>query len=115
MCRRRARLPSAAAPPAAQAPAPWTARGSPRTRLWTLVKGTDLAWVHPPSFRNTLATVAAETHGEEAAGDMLGHKPGSEGTRKHYSEVSRVRLLDPRHPFGGGRDEQPAQEDPEAS
>lgn len=69
-----------------------------RRTLRDLVRGTDLAWVHPHTFRKTLATKAEAQLDLDAARDLLRHKDGVV-TRRHYVQRSDVRILDPRALF----------------
>lgn len=75
-----------------------------RRALRDLVRGTELEWVHPHSFRARLATKAEAQHDLEAARDLLRHSENSASvTRRHYVERNNVRILDPRGLFEDDR------------
>lgn len=69
-----------------------------RRALRDLVRGTDLAWVHPHAFRKSLATKADAQLNLDAARDLLRHKDNAV-TRRHYVQRADVRILDPRSLF----------------
>jgi integrase len=69
-----------------------------RRALRDRVRGTELAWTHPHSFRKTLATKADQQHDLEAARDLLRHKD-VQITQRHYVIRDAVRVLDPRSLF----------------
>jgi integrase len=73
-----------------------------RRALRDLVRDTDLARVHPHSFRKTLATKAEAQLDLDAARDLLRHKDDAV-TRRHYVQRSDVRVLDPRLLFEDDR------------
>ncbi|QYJ03111.1 tyrosine-type recombinase/integrase [Nocardioides panacisoli] len=69
-----------------------------RRMLRDRVRGTDLEWVHPHTFRHTLGTKADRTLDLEAARDLLRHSDQAV-TRRHYVQDDGIHKLDPRALF----------------
>lgn len=69
-----------------------------RRRLRAAICGTDLSWVHPHTFRHSLATAASKALDDEAAADLLGHAD-SAVTKAHYIRKDAALVLDPRNVF----------------
>ncbi|MEP9384628.1 site-specific integrase [Nocardioides sp. KR10-350] len=77
----------------------WLRHSNVRTKLRRVVEGTAVAWIHPHSFKHTLATLAAEQHDIETAAWMSRHHDGGRVAKSNYVERRTVRLIDPRHLF----------------
>ena len=83
--RRFAEAPTHLAPLFPTATGRWRSRGNVRRALRAVLEDSDLEWVTPRSFRQTVATRIERSAGLQAASRQLGHR-SEKTTRTHYVE-----------------------------